>query len=83
MKRTDFLKLGLGVALTPLVKVLPADAQPLDVIADEPLPAKPVMLDALSACTGIGPYYYWSEDGDMFTTGTRFTVPGFSSSAAA
>ncbi len=53
MKRTDFLKLGLGVALTPLVKVLPADAQPLDVVADEPLPANPVNMVYATACSAI------------------------------
>ncbi len=59
MRRTDFLKLGLGVALTPLIKVLPADAQPLDVIADEPLPEKPyvVTITAMSACSGIDHFY--------------------------
>lgn len=57
MRRTDFLKLGLGVALTPLIKVLPADAQPLDVIADEPLPAKPVTLLCASASSSV-----WNEE---------------------
>ncbi len=66
MKRTDFLKLGLGVALTPLVKVLPADAQPLDVVANDGItdvspsgtpPIYTIFASAASATT-----HYWRED---------------------